>query len=55
MLLNQFLKEHRTVEEPKATVAQQQKQIEGLTTGLQKVSTQLELSKSAPQMAGNDR
>ena len=66
MLLNEFLKEHRTVEEQKATIGQlkqdfqsklakQQRQIEALTTGLQKVSDQLELSKSAPQMAGNNR
>ena len=50
MLLNEFLKEHRTVRELKATVAQQQKQIEALTAGLQKVSAQLEASKPAPQM-----
>ncbi len=56
MLLNEFLKEHRTVQEQKATIAQlkkefaeQQKQIEALTTGLQKVSVQLELNKPAPQ------
>jgi trimeric autotransporter adhesin len=49
MLLNEFLKEHRKNEEQEATIAKQQKQIEALTTGLQKVSTQLELSKSAPQ------
>jgi hypothetical protein len=53
MLLNEFLKEHRKVEDLKkdfqATVAQQQKQIEALTAGLQKVSAQLELSKPAPQ------
>jgi len=56
MLLNEFLKEHRTVQEQKATIAQlkkdfaaQQKQIEALTTGLQKVSVQFELSKPAPQ------
>src|SRR5438067_5848927 len=53
MLLNEFLKEHRTVQEQKATVAQlkqdfqsklaqQQKQIEALSMGLQKVSAQLE-------------
>ncbi|MGC1323268.1 MAG: tail fiber domain-containing protein, partial [Candidatus Udaeobacter sp.] len=51
MLLNEFLKEHRKVEDLKkdfqATVAQQQKQIEALTTGLQKVSAQLEASKAA--------
>jgi hypothetical protein len=53
MLLNEFLKEHRTVQELKATVAQQQKQIEALTAGLQKVSAQLEASKPAPQMVNN--
>jgi hypothetical protein len=36
-----------------ATVAQQQKQIEALTAGLQKVSAQLELSKAAPQTVLN--
>ena len=55
MLLNEFLKEHRKVEEQEKTVtelkstvakqeaaaAQQQKQIEALTAGLQKVSAQL--------------
>src|SRR5205807_9899679 len=40
MLLNEFLKEHRKVEEQGATIAKQQKQIEALTTGLQKVSAQ---------------
>ena len=49
MLLNEFLKEHRTVGELKAIVVQQQKQIEALTAGLQKVSAQLEVSKPAPQ------
>jgi hypothetical protein len=48
MLLNEFLKEHKTVQEQGAVIAQQ-KQIEALTAGLQKVSAQLELSKSAPQ------
>jgi hypothetical protein len=55
MLLNEFLKEHRTVEELRATVAQQQKQIKGLTTGLQKVSDQLELSKAAPQTVASNQ
>jgi endosialidase-like protein len=51
MLLNEFLKEHKTVQEQGAIIARQQKQIEALTAGLQKVSAQLEVSKSAPQMA----
>ena len=60
MLLNEFLKEHKAfvaeqynVEKLQATVGQQQKQIEALTAGLQKVSAQLELSKPAPQTAKN--
>jgi cell division FtsZ-interacting protein ZapD len=55
MLLNEFLKEHRTVRQLKATVAQQQNQIEALTAGLQKVSAQLEVSKTAPQTVLNNR
>ena len=42
MLLNEFLKEHRTVNDLKATVAQQQKQLEAVTALLQKVSAALE-------------
>jgi len=48
MLLNEFLKEHRKVQEL-------QKQIEALTTGLQKVNDQLELTKTAPQLVANDQ
>jgi hypothetical protein len=51
MLLNEFRKVHRKVEEQGATIAKQQKQIEALTAGLQKVSDQLKLSKLAPQIA----
>jgi Chaperone of endosialidase len=72
MLLNEFLKEHRTVQELKSIVAkqdatilqqtkdfqaiasQQQKQIEALTMGLQKVSAQLEVSKPGPQTVLNN-
>jgi hypothetical protein len=55
MLLNEFLKEHTKVQELAATVGQQQKQIETLTTGLQKLSAQLELSKPSAQTALNDQ
>jgi hypothetical protein len=54
MLLNEFLKEHGKVEKLEASVACQQKQIEALTAGLQKVSAQLEMSKPAPQTALNN-
>jgi hypothetical protein len=60
MLLNEFLKEHRKVEELQATVAQQQKGIEVLTAQLkeqaaqiQKVSAQLEASKPATKVVVN--
>jgi hypothetical protein len=46
MLLNEFLKEHRKVE-------QMQKQIEALTAGLQKVSSQVEASRPARQVVKN--
>jgi hypothetical protein len=55
MLLNEFLKEHRRVQELEANAARQQKQIEALTAGLQKVSAQLELRKAAPQTVLNSR
>jgi len=80
MLLNEFLKEHGTVQELKstataqeaiitqlkttlaqqqkdsrATATHQQKQIEALTAGLQKVSAQLEASKPAPQVVLNNQ
>jgi uncharacterized coiled-coil protein SlyX len=43
------LKEHSKVEKLEATVARQQKQIERLTAGLQKVSAQVEMSKARPR------
>jgi len=64
MLLNEFLKEHRKVQEQEATItklrselqanaARQQKQIEALAVGLQKVSAQLEMA--AGEVATNDQ
>ena len=54
MLLNEFLKEHCKVEQLtkdfESQLVEQQKQMEALTAGLQKVSDQLELSKPAPQI-----
>ena len=51
MLLNEFLKEHREVQELKEL----KKQVAILTAGLQKVSAQLELNKPAPQTVLNDQ
>jgi hypothetical protein len=36
-----------------ATAARQQKQIETLTTGLQKVSDEIQLTKPSPQLASD--
>ena len=55
MLLNEFLKKHRKVEELEANDARQQKQIEALTAGLQKVSAQFEANKPTPQVASNNQ
>ena len=71
MLLNEFLKEHKTVQEQGATItrqrkdfeaaiAQQQREIEALTASvkeqaaqIQKVSTQIEVTKPAPRVVNN--
>jgi len=61
MLLNEFLKEHRKVQQLEASVAEQQKsfqsrlaeqekQIAKLTSGLQRVSAQLEIKNAARQV-----
>jgi len=53
MLLNEFLKEHHRVQDLKAIVAEQQKQIQALTAGLRKVNAKVELTKPAPQTVLN--
>src|SRR5438105_4828860 len=69
MLLNEFLKEHRKVEEQEATITemmsaiakqqatnfQQEKQIEALTAGLQKVNERFEKTTPAPPLLANSR
>jgi len=55
MLLNEFLKEHATVQEQGATIARLEKQIEALTAGLQKMSAQLQANESAKHVASKDR
>jgi predicted ribosome quality control (RQC) complex YloA/Tae2 family protein len=69
MLLNEFLKQHKKVEQQQAVISQleskvtkqeanatrQEKQIEALTAGLQKVSAQLQVSKSAPRTVLNNQ
>ena len=48
MLLNEFLKEHRKVQEL-------EKQVEKLTAGLQKVSTEVEMSRPASRTVLNNQ
>ena len=66
MLLNEFLKEHKKVLALQARLDQQQrkfesklsqqdKQIEALAVGLQKVSAQMAMSRLAPQMVANSQ
>src|SRR4030095_6120479 len=61
MLLNEFLKEHRKNERQEVTIAELKAEIATLAVTvkeqaaqIQKVSAQLELSKSAPQRVAND-
>src|SRR6516162_5037154 len=62
MLLNEFLKEHRKNEEQQATIAQLKSGMDALTatvkeqaSQIQKVNTELQLSKPAPQTVLNNR
>jgi hypothetical protein len=62
MLLNEFLKQHRKVEELEATIAREQKEIKALTASvkeqasqIQKVSDQLAVNKPAPQLVVNNQ
>ncbi len=43
------------MQELKGTVAQQQKQIEALTSTVQKVSEKIELNKTTPQLVADRR
>jgi len=55
MLLNEFLKAHRKVEQQEAAIARLETQVAALSAGLRKVSAQLDMNQRAPQMALNDQ
>ena len=59
MLLNEFLKEHRKVQQLEATVAQQRKDFDAaiaqVKAQVQKMSAQLELNQPAPQTVLNNQ
>jgi hypothetical protein len=61
MLLNEFLKEHRTVQEQKATIAQLEKgmktviaRLEEQASQIQKVTAQIKASKAVERIALNN-
>jgi len=60
MLLNEFLKEHKKVEEQQATISELKNEVQTVVAQLkeqaaqiQKVSAQLEVSKPAPQVVAH--
>jgi uncharacterized coiled-coil protein SlyX len=54
-MFNELHKQRKRIAELEATVTQQQKRIEGMAAGLEKVSDQLEASKPTPQVVANDQ
>ena len=54
MLLNEFLKEHRKVQDLESTVGRQEKKIDALTVTLQKVSDKLELQRAVPELIASN-
>jgi hypothetical protein len=55
MLLNEFLKEHRTVQEQQKEIDALRAQLKEQRALIQKVSDKIEMSKPAPQMAVNNQ
>jgi methyl-accepting chemotaxis protein len=53
MLLNEFLKEHRRMEEQNKRIEELTAQLKEQAAQIQKVSAQLEASKPAPQVVNN--
>jgi hypothetical protein len=53
MLLNEFLKEHRTVEELKSEIAVLAATVKEQAAQIQKVSAQVETIKPAPKVVAN--
>jgi hypothetical protein len=53
MLLNEFLKEHRIVQEQEKRIDALTAQLKAQAAQIQKVSAQLEASKPAPQVVNN--
>ena len=54
MLLNEFLKEHKTVQELKYDTAKQEEQIRSLTSALQKINARIETRRSVTKITSNN-
>jgi DNA-directed RNA polymerase specialized sigma54-like protein len=54
MLLNEFLKAHRKLQEQQTTIERQQKQIEALAAGLQKVAARVEAANPVPRVVSDN-
>ena len=54
MLLNEFLEAHRKLQEQQTTIERQQKQIEALTAGLQKVTARVEAANPVPRVVSDN-
>ena len=55
MLLNEFLKEHRTVGELKKEIASLTATVKEQASQIQKISARLEMSKSSPRIVLNSQ
>jgi len=55
MLLNEFLKEHKTVQQQAAIIKRLQQQVEALSAGLQQVKAQVEATRLTPQVLASSQ
>jgi len=55
MLLNEFLKEHRKVQEQEKRIDALTAQLKEQAAQIQKVSAQIEMTKPAPQVVNNNQ
>ena len=55
MLLNEFLKEHKTVQQQTVTIKRLQQQVEALSAGLQQVKAQVETTRLTQQVLASSQ
>jgi hypothetical protein len=54
MLLNEFLKAHRKLEAQQTIIDRQQKQIDALTSGLQKITARIEAGSAVSRVVSDN-